>query len=134
MRRSLISTVRIHQVWRSLISTVHLLQVHCSLISNECLIKCNVHKFPLCTFYKCTIHQSTVLRLYKGCTNLHCCSVTVAPVYSIAPFVSYYFMICDYATHQLCDYATLNSTFYIINNLATDVNMPRRLFNCIIEI
>ena len=89
-----------------------------------------------CTFHKC-------------CADLHCCAFqvhhspissvvpstsvapivtvapsTVAPFWSVAPFVSYHFVPCDYATRQ----------FYIINNLATDVNMPCRLFNCIIKI
>ena len=98
---------------------------------------CDVHQSPVLHLIKCTIHQSPLLHLikfpftnlqyyafYKGCTNLHCCTATVAPFYSIAPFVHYNFVPCDYATRQFC----------IINNLATDVNMPCRLFNCIVEI
>ena len=49
---------------------------------------------------------------------------TVALFYSVSPFVSYHFVPCDYATRQ----------FHIINNLATDVNTPCRLFNWIVEI
>ena len=81
------------------------------------------------------LHQSSVLRLlqehYSPISNVApftsvapiiTVAPTVAPFYSIAPFVSYHFGPCDYATRQ----------FYIINNLATDVNT--RLFNSIVEI
>ena len=80
--------------------------VHRSPISSVRLIKCDVHQSPLCTFYKCTVHQSPVLHLYKGCTELHCWPSTVAPFYSGAPFVSYYFMLCDY---MLLDNSTLST-------------------------
>ena len=69
-------------------------------------------------------HQVHHSPIYKGCTNLHCCASTVAPFYSVAPFVSYNDVPCDYDTGQ----------FYIINNLATYVSTPCRLFNCIVEI
>ena len=124
VRRSTISSVVPHQVHDSPISTVCLLQVHHSPISSVLLIKCTIQKSPQCAFYNCTVHQSPVLCLYKGCTNLHCCASIVAPFYCVAPFVSNYLMPSDYATRQ----------FYIINNLATDVNTPCRLFNCIVEI
>ena len=123
----------VHQspVWRLIKCTVHKSPlcgfyklVHRLPKSSVRLIKCTIHQYPLCAFYKRTVHQSPVLCLYKGYTNLHCCASTVALFYSVAPFVSYYFVPCDYATRQ----------FYIINNFATDVNMPCRLFNCVVEI
>ena len=38
----------------------------------------------------------------------------------------------DFTSKHVGDYATRQ--LYIINNLATDVNTPRQLFNCVIEI
>ena len=84
------------------------------------------------------LHQSSLLRLLQVHHSkipsvapstsvapiLTVAPSTVAPFYGVAPFVSYHFVPCDYATRQ----------FYIINNLATDVNTPCRLFNCIDEI
>ena len=110
-----------HQVQHSLISTVHLHQVHryqSPVCTTPSATFTNVHCVPS------TCSPFTNLQCYASTsTNLHCCSATVAAFYSVAPFVSYYFMwLCYLSIMWLCDYATRQ--FYIINNLAADVNTP----------
>ena len=131
-----ISSVAPHQVRRSLISSVHLIKctIHQSaLVPSSSVPFTNLHCVPSTSALFTNLHvapstsapynQSTVLylQMLHQSPLLHFYSCTI---YSVAPFVSYYFMSCDYDTRQ----------FYIINNLSTDVNMPCRLFNCIIQI
>ena len=131
-----IFTVAPHQVRHSPIFSDVCHQVHQSPISG---VTPSTSVAPIDTVAPSTSVPFTNLQcyaFYKGCTNLnccacykcythhHCCTSTVAPFYSVAPFICCYFMPCDYATRQ----------FHIINNLATNVNMPCQLFNCIVEI
>ena len=101
VHRSLISTECLLQVHhspissvchivahRSPISTVSLLQVRRSLISSVCLIKCTIPHSPACASSSAPFTNRQCYTFYKGCTNLHCCTSTVAPFYSVAPFVS----------------------------------------------
>ena len=97
-----------HQVRHSLITTVCLLQEHRSLISTVHLIKCDVHWSPLCASYNCTVRNSPVLRLYKGCTNLHCCVLNLLPFHpSTVNLHLLATILCDYATRRLCDYVIM---------------------------
>ena len=69
-----------------------------------------VHRSPISTVRLLQVHSSPISTV--ALLQLH------RSIYSVAPFVSYYFMPCDYATRR----------FYVINNIATDVNTPCRLF------
>ena len=98
--------------WINTIATGFLQQVQRSPISSvaSSMNVAPFSDFQCCTFYKC-------------CTHRHCCAPTVAPFYSLAPFVSNYFVPCDDATRQ----------FYISNNLATNVNTPCQLFTALLK-
>ena len=120
---SAICTVAPSTLRHSPISTVAPHQVHHSPISSIAPSTSVAQIYTVAPSESAPFTNLQYYTFYKGCTNLHCCASLVAPFYSVAPFVSYYSVPCDYATRQ----------FYIINNFATDVNTPCRKFNCIIE-
>ena len=130
VRRSPNFTVEPHQVQSSPILTVapHHVTFHQSpvlclprvLRQSTLLCLLQVHRSLIfCVMPSTRVAPiSTVVPSTSVATIVTVAPSTVAPFYSVAPFVSYHFVQCDYATRQ----------FHMINNLATDVNMPCQLF------